>query len=112
MARANTAVKKDGNGTNLGFEQTLWQTADKLRNNMDAAEYKHVILGVIFLKYISDAFEARHKELVADQANGADPEHPGRVPTGKRVLGTEGSSVGSCWQMRSSRRSAKLLTTR
>jgi len=43
------------NGANLGFEQTLWQAADKLRGNMDAAEYKHVVLGLIFLKYISDA---------------------------------------------------------
>lgn len=46
-----------------GFEQTLWQAADKLRNNMDAAEYKHVVLGLIFLKYISDAFEEKHNEL-------------------------------------------------
>jgi len=46
----------NGNGANLGFEQKLWVAADKLRNNMDAAEYKHVVLGLIFLKYISDAF--------------------------------------------------------
>ena len=45
------------NGANLGFEQKMWQAADKLRGNMDAAEYKHVVLGVIFLKYISDASE-------------------------------------------------------
>ena len=44
------------NGANLGFEEKLWQTADKLRSNMDAAEYKHVVLGLIFLKYISDSF--------------------------------------------------------
>ncbi len=58
--------KKNGNGdttANLGFEQKLWQAADALRNNMDAAEYKHVVLGLIFLKYISDAFEAKHAEL-------------------------------------------------
>ena len=42
---------------NLGFEDKLWIAADKLRNNMDAAEYKHVVLGLIFLKYISDAFK-------------------------------------------------------
>jgi type I restriction enzyme M protein len=47
----------------LGFEQKLWQAADKLRSNMDAAEYKHVVLGLIFLKYISDAFEEHHKKL-------------------------------------------------
>ncbi len=39
------------------LEKTLWATADKLRNNMDAAEYKHIVLGLIFLKYISDSFE-------------------------------------------------------
>jgi type I restriction enzyme M protein len=64
------------NQTNLGFEAKLWRTADALRNNMDAAEYKHVVLGLIFLKYISDAFEAKHAELVADHASGADPEDP------------------------------------
>src|SRR6266568_2158299 len=62
------------NGANLGFEATLWQAADKLRNNMDAAEYKHVVLGLIFLKYISDAFEERHRQLQAETATGADPE--------------------------------------
>ena len=41
------------NGANLGFEQKLWQAADKMRSNMDAAEYKHVVLGLIFLKYIA-----------------------------------------------------------
>ncbi len=56
------------------FEARLWQTADALRNNMDAAEYKHVVLGLIFLKYISDAFEAKHAELEGDRAQGADPE--------------------------------------
>jgi len=60
------------NGANLGFEQKLWQSADKLRNNMDAAEYKHVVLGLIFLKYISDAFLEVHKKLETDEY--ADPE--------------------------------------
>src|SRR5687768_7520703 len=59
---------------NLGFEAKLWAAADALRNNMDAAEYKHVVLGLIFLKYISDAFEAKHAELEAQKAQGADPE--------------------------------------
>src|SRR5512136_2149273 len=65
-----------GNGANLGFEATLWAAADKMRNNMDAAEYKHVVLGLIFLKYISDAFEERHAALLAERAQGADPEDP------------------------------------
>src|SRR5437660_5642123 len=62
--------------TRLGFEAKLWQAADALRNNMDAAEYKHVVLGLIFLKYISDAFEAKHAELDGQRAQGADPEDP------------------------------------
>jgi type I restriction enzyme M protein len=69
-------VKQRSNGATLGFEAKLWQAADKLRNNMDAAEYKHVVLGLIFLKYISDAFEEKHSELIAQQAAGADPEDP------------------------------------
>src|SRR5271157_1049845 len=58
------SIKSPGNsGGALGFEATLWATADKLRGNLDAAEYKHVVLGLIFLKYISDAFEEKHAEL-------------------------------------------------
>src|SRR5881409_3044895 len=72
--RAARASSKRETGANLGFEAKLWQAADALRNNMDAAEYKHVVLGLIFLKYISDAFEAKHAELEAQKAQGADPE--------------------------------------
>ena len=68
--------KQKMNGGPLGFEAKLWAAADALRNNMDAAEYKHVVLGLIFLKYISDAFEAKHAELEADKKSGADPEDP------------------------------------
>jgi len=64
--------KENGNGANLGFEQKLWITADKLRSNMDAAEYKHVVLGLIFLKYISDAFNEVYEELQKDPTS--DPE--------------------------------------
>jgi type I restriction enzyme M protein len=61
----------------LGYEAQLWQMADALRGSMDAAEYKHVVLGLIFLKYISDAFEEKHaRRLVAEKAQGADPEDP------------------------------------
>lgn len=58
------------------FEQKLWKTADKLRKNIDAAEYKHIVLGLIFLKYISDAFEELHQKLVQGEGmyEGADPE--------------------------------------
>ncbi len=60
----------------LGFEAKLWLAADKLRNNMDAAEYKHVVLGLIFLKYISDTFDEHHAKLVAGEGDyaGANPE--------------------------------------
>ncbi len=61
--------KMVSNGANLGFEQKLWQAADKLRSNMDAAEYKHVVLGLIFLKYISDAFEEHYKKLEKETSN-------------------------------------------
>ena len=50
--------------------------ADALRGSMDAAEYKHVVLGLIFLKYISDAFEEQHAKLEAEKSQGADPEDP------------------------------------
>ena len=59
----------------LELEKTLWQAADKLRNNMDAAEYKHVVLGLIFLKFISDAFDELYQQLDATKhETGADPE--------------------------------------
>src|SRR3989449_10785533 len=78
MAKVRTKKQSSAKetGANLGFEAKLWQAADALRNNMDAAEYKHVVLGLIFLKYISDAFEAKHDELVAQTTQGADPEDP------------------------------------
>ena len=67
-------MNKSSNGANLGFEQKMWQAADKLRSNMDAAEYKHVVLGLIFLKYISDAFKEVYKELKNDPSGLSDPE--------------------------------------
>ena len=73
---AKSMAKSNDTGANLGFEAKLWAAADALRNNMDAAEYKHVVLGLIFLKYISDAFEAKYAELEAQKAEGADPEDP------------------------------------
>jgi type I restriction enzyme M protein len=71
---AKTKKAKKANGTDLGFEATLWLAADKLRSNMDAAEYKHVVLGLIFLKYISDAFEEKHTQLASKKDEGYDPE--------------------------------------
>lgn len=52
--------------TGVGFEEKLWTAADKLRSNMDAAEYKHIVLGLIFLKYVSDSFAEKYNQLVKD----------------------------------------------
>jgi type I restriction enzyme M protein len=74
---AKATKNKGGDSTaNIGFEAKLWLAADKLRNNMDAAEYKHVVLGLIFIKYISDAFEEMRARLVEGKGDyeGADPE--------------------------------------
>lgn len=68
------ALDKPEPTAKLGFESTLWAAADKMRGHMDAAEYKHVVLGLIFLKYISDAFEEKHAQLLAEADQGADPE--------------------------------------
>ena len=69
MAKNNKITKEP-------IEKQLWKSADKLRKNIDAAEYKHVVLGLIFLKYISDAFEELYKKLKAAEGEyvGADPE--------------------------------------
>jgi type I restriction enzyme M protein len=56
---ARTRSKNNATASTLGFEAELWRAADALRSNMDTAEYKQVILGLIFLKYISDAFEEK-----------------------------------------------------
>ncbi len=70
MARQNRS------GDPLGFEDTLWKAADKLRGSMDASEYKHVVLGLVFLKYIDDAFTERREKLAADLAEeGITREH-------------------------------------
>jgi len=76
MPRGRSTAKKQANDNGRALEAKLWEAADALRNNMDAAEYKHVVLGLIFLKYISDAFEAKHAELESQKAQGADPEDP------------------------------------
>ena len=73
--RASTGGANQTNGANLGFEQELWAMADRLRGHMDASEYKNVALGLIFLKYISDAFEEKHQDLQARQETDyTDPE--------------------------------------
>lgn len=69
---AQSTAAKNGNGGNLGFEADLFKAADKLRGNMEPSDYKHVALGLIFLKYISDAFESKHKALLAEDAQAAE----------------------------------------
>ena len=74
--RRQTKPQADGNGAATGYEADLWRMADSLRGNMDSAEYKHVVLGLIFLKYISDAFEVTYAQLELQHEEGADPEDP------------------------------------
>jgi type I restriction enzyme M protein len=66
--------KKITTAATIGYEAQLWQMADALRGSMDAGEYKHVVLGLLFLKYISDAFEEKHTQLESERSQGADPE--------------------------------------
>ena len=77
MAKKKSTSSSDSTA-NIGFEGKLWLAADKLRGTMDAAEYKHVVLGLLFLKYISDAFEELRTKLVEGKGefNGGDPEDP------------------------------------
>lgn len=82
MAKAKKSGEKQGNGANLGFEAKLWQAADKLRNNMDAGEYKHVVLGLIFLKYISDAFE-EHRASLEKEVSDPKSEWYVKEPTAR-----------------------------
>ncbi len=93
--------------------------ADKLRNNMDATEYKHVVLGLIFLKYISDAFVERHAQLQKEVSQGADPEDPDEyraanifwVPSeALRRVSRPRSRNLSPWQIKSCERSVGLAS--
>jgi type I restriction enzyme M protein len=66
LARTRGAAARNNGRGDLGFEATLWQAADKLRGNLDSGEYKHVVLGLIFLKYISDALDEARAQVAAD----------------------------------------------
>ena len=78
--RRNSKLENASGGDNAfkGHEPEYWRMADALRGSMDAAEYKHVVLGLVFLKYISDAFEERHAEALAEWGEDA-AEDRGRV---------------------------------
>jgi type I restriction-modification system DNA methylase subunit len=97
MVRGKSKNSSSSNSANVGFEAKLWLAADKLRSNMDAAEYKHVVLGLIFLKYISDSFEEHHAKVIAGKgdyavANPEDPdEYPARRSLSTRVNGAPSS---------------------
>ena len=73
---SNTEREQTDNGATTGYAAELWQKTDALRISMDAAEYKYVVLGLIFLKYISDAFEEAYARLEAKRSEGANPEDP------------------------------------
>ncbi|WAW10830.1 type I restriction-modification system subunit M [Oxalobacter vibrioformis] len=68
----STGKSKSSNSATLGFEAELFKAADKLRGNMEPSDYKHIALGLIFLKYISDAFDAKHKKLLAEDKRAAE----------------------------------------
>ena len=76
LAKAAKRFDKKTASATIGYEAELWQMADALRGSMDAADYKHVVLGLIFLKYISDAFEEHYAGLEAQQSAGADRKTP------------------------------------
>ncbi len=84
---ANNPQANAANGATVGYEAGLWRMADALRGSMDAAEYKHVVLGLIFLKYVSDAFEEQHAQLVAEQASGECLRDGPRWPCGGPLPG-------------------------
>ena len=75
MSTGMSKTQADGSSV-TGHEADYWRMADALRGSMDAAEYKHVVLGLIFLKYISDAFEEAYAQLEEERDQGADPEDP------------------------------------
>lgn len=73
--QSETKANKNGNGANGGFEAELFLAADKLRKNLEPSDYKHVVLGLIFLRHISQAFEAKREALMAEDASAAeDPD--------------------------------------
>jgi type I restriction enzyme M protein len=74
-SKQNETKAKNGNGANLGFEAEMFLAADKLRKNLEPSDYKHVVLGLIFLRHISLAFEAKREALLAEDASAAeDPD--------------------------------------
>ena len=92
----------------IGFEKQIWDAACVLRGNMDASEYKNVVLGLIFLKYISDRFEEKHKELVAE-GDGFEEDIDEYTSEGIFFV-PQGARWGTSPQRRTRRKSARQLT--
>src|SRR4051794_19479342 len=116
---------KQSNGSTLDFEAQLWAAADKMRGHMDASEYKHVCLGLIFLKYISDAFEEKREQLLfgfSDPKSKCSSKPNRNAPTPPKIAtntsppmssGCRPKPAGTPSRPRPSRRrSARSLTTR
>ena len=89
-----SAETKPNGGATTGHEAELWAMADALRGSMDAAEYKHVVLGLIFLKYISDAFEERRASVLAELGEDA-AEDRDEYTRREYILGATGSPLGA-----------------
>ncbi len=93
MAKTKKKLTESKQGAIVGYEAQLWQMVDALRGSMDAAEYKHVVLDLIFLKYISDAFEEQHTKLEAEKSQGSAPEDLDEYRAVDLLLG----AVRGCW---------------
>ena len=78
MTTSRRTIQDTANGATTGYEAQLWEMDDALRGSMDAADYKHVVLGLRFLKYVSDAYLEVRSKLEAEVDDGADPEDPDR----------------------------------
>ena len=85
--RQHAKPQVDGNGATTGYESELWKAADTLRGSMDAAEYKHVVLGLIFLKYISDAFEEAYAHTGGPAGRRRRRRGPRRISCPEHLLG-------------------------
>jgi type I restriction enzyme M protein len=84
-------ARQPQNGEPLGFEDTLWKAADKLRGSMDSSEYKHVVLGLVFLKYVDDAFGERRAQLSADlETDGISGDQAGELLESRDEYTAEG----------------------
>ena len=94
--RARQQTGSEDNGATTGYESQLWQMADALRGSMDAAEYKHVVLGLLFLKYVSDAFEELYRRVAEGKGEyeNANPEDKDEYRGDRHFLGAQRIALG------------------